>query len=116
MSINRIPYFDKKGPRVTPQQRLLLDTIRKSHGHLDARALCQRTIERVPRISLGTVSRNSHLFEERGLDKRGPRGDKSGKDSYVTGDIVRQVRKNPPVEVAEGLRGDGARGGRDGVQ
>ena len=46
---------------------MLLDTLREAKGHLDAKGLYRRAIERDPRISLATVYRNLRLFKELGL-------------------------------------------------
>jgi len=48
----------------TRQRRLLLDILRNKGGHIDARQLYQRAIERDPHISLATGSRNLRLFKE----------------------------------------------------
>jgi Fe2+ or Zn2+ uptake regulation protein len=62
---NRI-YSGKERPS-TPQRRLLLDTLRGAEGHLDARELYRRAVEKDPHISLATVYRNLRLFKELGL-------------------------------------------------
>ncbi len=67
MRINRNPDFDMKDRPITPQRRLLLDTLREAQGHLDARELYRLAIEKDPRISLATVYRNLQLFKELGL-------------------------------------------------
>jgi len=43
---------------------LLLDTLREAKGHLDAKEIYRRAIERDPRISLATVYRNLRPFKE----------------------------------------------------
>ena len=67
MRINRNQPFEIKDRPATPQRRLLLDILRHVKGHLDARELYQRAIEKDPRISLATVYRNLRLFKELGL-------------------------------------------------
>lgn len=52
---------------LTAQRRLLLDILRETKGHLNARDLYQRAIQRDKNISLATVYRNLRLFEEVGL-------------------------------------------------
>jgi Fur family ferric uptake transcriptional regulator len=52
---------------LTAQRRLLLDILRETPGHLDAKELYRRAIERDRRISLATVYRNLRLFKEMGL-------------------------------------------------
>ena len=66
MKINRNQRQIKATP-VTPQRRLLLSVVRDAGKHLDAKELYRRASERNPRISLATVYRNLHLFEEQGL-------------------------------------------------
>jgi Fur family ferric uptake transcriptional regulator len=51
----------------TRQRRLLLDILREAGTHLDAKELFQRAIQKDPRVSLASVYRNLHLFEELGL-------------------------------------------------
>jgi len=64
MTINRNTGYEVKDRPVTAQRRLLLDTLREAKGHLDAKELYRRAIERDPRISLATVYRNLRLFKE----------------------------------------------------
>ena len=52
---------------LTPQRRILLETIREANGLLDARELHQRAMEKDARISLATVYRNLRFFRELGL-------------------------------------------------
>ncbi len=56
-----------KGQRQTGQRLLLLDLIRRSHGHLDADELYRQARQREPRISLSTVYRNLRLFKKLNL-------------------------------------------------
>ncbi|RLC71408.1 MAG: transcriptional repressor [Chloroflexi bacterium] len=65
MRINR--NHSKKERPSTPQRQLLLDILREAKGHLDARELYRRAIEKDPRIGLATVYRNLRLFKELGL-------------------------------------------------
>jgi Fur family ferric uptake transcriptional regulator len=51
----------------TRQRRLLLDILREAGTHLDAKELFQRAIQKNPRVSLASVYRNLHLFEDLGL-------------------------------------------------
>lgn len=67
MRIIRKQQFDMKERPVTPQRRLLLDILRHSEGHMDAKELYRRAIEKDPGISLATVYRNLRLFKELGL-------------------------------------------------
>jgi len=52
---------------LTNQRRLLLETLREAKGHLNAKELYQRAVEKDRRISLATVYRNLQLFKELGL-------------------------------------------------
>ena len=52
---------------MTAQRTLLLDILREADGHLDAKELYRRAIERDRHISLATVYRNLRLFKEIGL-------------------------------------------------
>jgi Fe2+ or Zn2+ uptake regulation protein len=67
MRINRNPALELKERPLTTQRRLLLDILREAEGHLDAKELFQRAIDKDPRISLATVYRNLRLFKELGL-------------------------------------------------
>lgn len=67
MKINSSNPDTKSGRFSTLQRRLLLDTLREAKGHIDARELYRRAIEKDPRISLATVYRNLRLFRELGL-------------------------------------------------
>lgn len=51
----------------TAHRQLLLDILRESKGHMDAKELFQEAAKRDPHISLATVYRNLRLFEELGL-------------------------------------------------
>ena len=64
MRINSIHTTGIKDKPDTRQRRLLLDILRNTRGHIDARQLYQRAIERDPHISLATVYRNLRLFKE----------------------------------------------------
>ncbi len=67
MRINR-KYPLKMGNRpVTAQRQLLLSILRETRGHLDAKELYRKAIQRDPHISLATVYRNLRLFKELGL-------------------------------------------------
>ena len=62
-----LAWCDMKDILATSHRQLLLDILRESPGHLDAKQLFQQAVERDPRISLATVYRNLRLFEELGL-------------------------------------------------
>jgi Fur family ferric uptake transcriptional regulator len=51
---------------LTPQRRILLETIREAGGLMDARELHQRAMKKDARISPATVYRNLRLFTELG--------------------------------------------------
>jgi len=67
MIINRNQPPEIKERPVTPQRRLLLDTLREAQGQLDARELYRRAVEKDSHISMATVYRTLHLFKELGL-------------------------------------------------
>ena len=52
---------------LTAQRQLLLDILREANGHLDAKEVYRRAIERDRHISLATVYRNLRLFKQLGL-------------------------------------------------
>jgi len=52
---------------VTAQRQLLLDLIRDTDGHIDAKELYRRASSKDESISLATVYRALHLFKELGL-------------------------------------------------
>ena len=56
-----------QGKRITAQRGLVLEVIRKSHGHLDAGEIYRRARARDPRISLSTVYRNLNLLKDMGV-------------------------------------------------
>ncbi len=56
-----------EGRRITAQRSLLLEIIRKSHGHLDAGEIYRRARAKDPRISLSTVYRNLNLLKDMGV-------------------------------------------------
>ena len=51
----------------TYQRQLLLDIIREAEGHLDARELLRRALEKDSSIGHATVYRSLNLFKELGL-------------------------------------------------
>jgi Fe2+ or Zn2+ uptake regulation protein len=51
---------------LTPQRRIILEVIRKSCGHLDAKELYRLVSKRDPTISLATVYRSLSLFKQLG--------------------------------------------------
>ncbi len=51
----------------TRQRRLLLDIIRQVHGHIDAKELFRRAVEKDASISHATVYRTLNLFKQLGL-------------------------------------------------
>jgi Fur family ferric uptake transcriptional regulator len=67
MSRNRYKANPIKGHPLTYQRRLLLDMLSDSEGHLNAKELYRRAIERDESISQATVYRSLNLFKELGL-------------------------------------------------
>ena len=126
MRINSNRIYSQKERPSTPQRRLLLDTLREAKGHLDARELYRRAVERDPHISLATVYRNLQLFkelgivEERRLDEvhcyyeiRGATehyhrvctacGRVMEFESFLVGDLVAEVQRNSDFEVTRAV-------------
>ena len=59
--------LQKKGHFITTQRRLLLDLLYEAEGHIDAKELYRRSIEKDASISQATVYRSLSLFKELGL-------------------------------------------------
>jgi Fur family transcriptional regulator, ferric uptake regulator len=55
------------GHHMTSQRRLLLEVLRQSEGHLDAKEIYRRAGEKDSSISLATVYRSLKLFKDNGL-------------------------------------------------
>jgi len=51
----------------TRQRRLLLEVLRETGAHMSAKDLFRQAVQMDPNISLASVYRNLHLFEELGL-------------------------------------------------
>jgi Fur family ferric uptake transcriptional regulator len=51
----------------TSQRKLIMDVLREAGGHMVAKEIYQKASERDPNISMATVYRNLHLFNEEGL-------------------------------------------------
>jgi Fe2+ or Zn2+ uptake regulation protein len=66
MSRNRNNKSTGEGYILTPQRRIILEVIRKSCGHLDAKELYRLVSKRDPAISLATVYRSLSLFKQLG--------------------------------------------------
>ena len=54
----------KRGLRVTPQRRLIIETLLKAQDHPDAATLHERVRKRNPAISAATVYRTLNLLEQ----------------------------------------------------
>ena len=52
------------GKRSTRQRALIMDIIRRGHGHLDADEIFRRAREKEPRLSLSTVYRTLQMMKE----------------------------------------------------
>ena len=59
--------FRAAGRRLTRQRRIILETLQRSGGHLEAQALHSRVKDRYPSISLATVYRTLAVLREMGL-------------------------------------------------
>ena len=55
------------GLRVTNQRALIMEVIRRGHGHLDAEEVYRRAQEKQPRLSLSTVYRTLRMLKKLGL-------------------------------------------------
>ena len=55
------------GLRITNQRALILDIIRRGHGHLDADEVYRQAREKQARLSLSTVYRTLRMLKELGL-------------------------------------------------
>ena len=53
--------------RTTKHRQLILDVLREADGHLGAKDIFRKALERDAGISLATVYRNLQLFEELGI-------------------------------------------------
>jgi Fur family transcriptional regulator, ferric uptake regulator len=67
MSINRKYTDEMQGRPQTRQRQLLLEIIRETNCHIDARKLFKLAVERDSSISQATVYRSLNLFKELGL-------------------------------------------------
>ena len=65
--LNNSQTIQMQGHFLTAQRRLLLELIRDSEGHLDAKELYQRARARDDSIGPATVYRTLNLFKELGL-------------------------------------------------
>jgi len=59
--------LNERGLKVTSQRMLILETIRRSRGHVDADEVFLQIHKKQPRISLSTVYRTLQRFKELGL-------------------------------------------------
>jgi Fur family ferric uptake transcriptional regulator len=59
--------LQEKGHFITTQRRLLLDLLYEAQGHIDAKELYRRAIEKDASVSQATVYRSLNLFKELGL-------------------------------------------------
>jgi Fe2+ or Zn2+ uptake regulation protein len=64
---NRMQSNQTKAYVLTPQRQLILELIRKSYGHLDAKKLYQLVSKKDATVSLATVYRSLALFKQVGL-------------------------------------------------
>jgi Fe2+ or Zn2+ uptake regulation protein len=67
MSRNRNNADQKQGYVLTPQRKLILEVVRQSCGHVDAKELYRLVCQKDETISLATVYRSLSLFKEVGL-------------------------------------------------
>jgi Fe2+ or Zn2+ uptake regulation protein len=64
---NRNNVDPREGYVLTPQRKLILEVIRKSCGHVDAKELYRLVSQKDATISLATVYRSLSLFKQAGL-------------------------------------------------
>jgi Fur family ferric uptake transcriptional regulator len=67
MSLNFKEHGAIQGHPLTVQRRLLLELLRDTEGHIDAKELYRRASARDDSISLATVYRSLNLFKQLGL-------------------------------------------------
>ena len=67
--------FHAAGRRLTHQRRIVLETLQRSKGHLEAQALYSQVKDRDPDISLATVYRTLSVLKEMGLVEQHPLGE-----------------------------------------
>ena len=70
--------FHAAGRRLTHQRRIVLETLQRSKGHLEAQALYSRVKDRDPDISLATVYRTLAVLKEMGLVEQHLLGEEHG--------------------------------------
>lgn len=59
--------LQRAGKRITPQRVLVLETIRRGRGHLDADEIYRLAKQRAPNLSLSTVYRTISVLKEAGI-------------------------------------------------
>jgi Fur family ferric uptake transcriptional regulator len=64
---NKHRVLNVPGLRATNQRALILETIRRGEGHLDADEVYRRARKKQPRLSLSTVYRTLRIFKKLGL-------------------------------------------------
>ena len=67
MRLNRDPINQMQGHPLTSQRRLLLELIRETHRHIDAKELYRRASVKDESISPATVYRSLNLFKQLGM-------------------------------------------------
>lgn len=67
LRLNRNYPNEMQGHPLTKQRRLLLELIRETDGHIDAKELFRRAINKDDSISHATVYRSLNLFKQLGL-------------------------------------------------
>ena len=64
MTSNLEKLCTEKGMRMTGQRRIVAQVLEASADHPDVEELHRRALKRDPKISMSTVYRTVHLFEE----------------------------------------------------
>ncbi|MGD9115877.1 MAG: Fur family transcriptional regulator [Dehalococcoidia bacterium] len=69
-----ITTFKKKGLKLTPQRKLILDIIHETGEHLSAETIISRVQEKMPGVHKSTIYRTLDLLEEHGCVYKSPLG------------------------------------------
>ncbi len=113
----------RRGFRLTPQRKVVLEAIRAAGGHPTAHEIYERARRRLPRISLGTVYRTLGVLRDAGLVQELHFGKSEGRyeeqhdehhhavctacgriqdvPSNLFGDFVDQARRATDFEIVE---------------
>jgi Fur family ferric uptake transcriptional regulator len=65
----------KKGLKLTPQRRMVVDAIHDAKGHLTAEEIIARVQDRMPEVHKSTIYRTLELLEQNGSVFKSKKGD-----------------------------------------